>query len=104
MGKVVRPLLIPGNDKLAPTVMHFDLPAGLACPGKSDLCFSRCYARKNRFAFPQVRERLEWCYTQSKRSDFVKPMCDELYRRGVILRRWHVAGAVCPPAYARKML
>jgi hypothetical protein len=84
--------------------MHFDLPAGIACPGKSDLCFSRCYARKNRFAFPQVRERLEWCYTQSKRADFVKRMCDELYRKGVILMRWHVAGDVYSPAYARKML
>ena len=53
MGKVIRSLLVAGNEKLAPTVTHFDLPAGIACPGKSQLCYTRCYARKNRFAFPQ---------------------------------------------------
>ena len=104
MGKVVRSLLVAGNEKLAPSIMHFDVPAGVACPGKSQLCFTRCYARRGRFAFPQVRDRLQWSYEQSKRGDFVRRMCDELFRKGVLLMRWHVAGDVYSPAYARKML
>ena len=31
-------------------------------------------------------------------------MTDELYRKGVLLMRWHCAGDVYSPAYARKML
>jgi hypothetical protein len=104
MGKVVRPLLVMGNDKLSPSVAHFDLPAGLTCPGKSELCHDRCYARKGRFAFPQVRERLRWSYEQSKRGDFVRRMSDELYRKGVLLMRFHVSGDIYSPAYARKIL
>ncbi|QEL14742.1 hypothetical protein PX52LOC_01636 [Limnoglobus roseus] len=65
---------------------------------------SRCYARKGRFAFPQVQERLNWCYEQSKRDDFADRLVDELYRKGVLLMRWHCAGDIYCPAYARKML
>jgi hypothetical protein len=104
MGKVVRPLLVMGNDKLSPSVAHFDLPAGLTCPGKSELCYGHCYARKGRFVFPQVQERLRWSYEQSKRGDFVRRMSDELYRKGVLLMRWHVSGDIYSPAYARKIL
>jgi hypothetical protein len=102
--RIVRPLLVAGNDKLAPSVMHFDRPAGVTCPGKSRLCYSRCYARRNRFAYPQVKERLLWSYEQSKRGDFVERMSDELYRKGILLMRWHVSGDIYSPAYARKIL
>ena len=104
MGKVIRPLLLMGNEKLSASVAHFDLPAGTTCPGKSDLCYGRCYARKSRYTFPQVQERLQWSYTQSKRGDFVDRMVDELYRKGIILMRWHVAGDIYSPSYARKIL
>ena len=102
--RIVRPLLVMGNDKLSPSVAHFDLPAGLTCPGKSKLCHRRCYARRGRFTFPQIRERLKWSYEQSKRGDFVERMSDELYRKGIVLMRWHVSGDIYSPAYARKML
>ncbi len=100
----VRPLLVEGNMKLSQSVFHFDVPAGLTCPGKSKLCYRRCYARRNRFAYPQVKERLQWSYEQSKCGDFVERMSDELYRKGVLLMRWHVAGDIYSPGYARKML
>lgn len=102
--KLVRSLLVQGNEKLSPSVSHFDIPAGSTCPGKSKLCYGKCYARRSRFTFPQVKERLRWCYEQSKRGDFVDRMVDELYRKGVVLMRWHVSGDVYSPAYARKML
>lgn len=99
-----RGLLVAGNEKLSAQAFHFDLPAGLTCPGKTKLCHRRCYARKGRFAFPQVQERLKWCYEQSKRDDFVNRMVDELYRKGVLLMRWHCAGDIYSPGYAKKML
>ena len=99
-----RGLLVAGNEKLSAQAFHFDLPAGRTCPGRSRLCHGRCYARRGRYAFPQVQERLNWCFEQSKRDDFVGKMTDELYRKGVLLMRWHCAGDVYSPAYARKML
>ncbi|MBP3955465.1 hypothetical protein J8F10_09240 [Gemmata sp. G18] len=100
----VRGLLVAGNEKLSSQAHHFDLPAGLTCPGKTKLCHGRCYARKGRFAFPQVQERLRWCHEQSKRDDFADRLVDELYRKGVLLMRWHCSGDVYSPGYARKML
>lgn len=99
-----RGLLVAGNEKLSSQAFHFDLPAGVTCPGKSRLCHRRCYARRGRFAFPQVQERLNWCYQQSKRDDFASRMVDELYRKGVLLCRWHCAGDIYSPGYAKKML
>lgn len=104
MSRVVRPLLVAGNDKLSAGVYHFDLPAVATCPGRSPLCEDRCYATRGRFVFPQVRERLVWNYAQSRRADFVGRVCEELYRKGVVLMRWHVAGDVYSPGYARKMM
>ncbi len=101
----MRALLVMGNDKLSPQVAHFDLPAGgSCCPGKSKLCHKRCYARRSRFTFPQVQARLRWNYQQAQRADFVPRMVNELFRRGIVLMRWHVSGDVSSPAYARKML
>ncbi len=102
--EMIRGLLVAGNEKLSAGVFHFDIPAVQTCPGRSSLCESRCYATKGRFVFPQVLERLEWNYTRSKRSDFTDRMVDELYRKGILLMRWHVAGDVFSPNYARKML
>jgi len=102
--KCVRSLIVMGNEKLSPSVAHFDLEAGITCPGKSQLCLRRCYARKRRFLFRQVKERLRWNYEQAKRGDFADRMTDELYRMGILLMRWHISGDVFSPAYARKML
>lgn len=100
----VRPLLAQSNQKLGGSVFHFDLPAVKSCPGRSKLCASSCYARHGRFVFPQVIERLSWCFEQSKRDDFAPRLSDELYRKGVLVCRFHVSGDVYNPAYARKLL
>lgn len=104
MTQIVRSLLVLGNDKLSRGVYHFDLPARKTCPGKSRRCSRRCYATRGRYGFPRVQERLAWNYAQSKRSDFVDRMVDTLYRRGVLLMRWHCSGDVYSPAYGRKVL
>ena len=99
----VRGLLVEGNSKLAQSIWHFDTPAVKTCPGRSKLCTSACYATRGRFRYPQVVERLAWCFDQAKRADFVDRMVDELYRKGVLVCRWHIAGDIFSPAYARKM-
>lgn len=100
----VRSLLLFGNEKLSESAAHFDLPAIRTCPGRSKLCSEKCYALRGRYRFPQVQQRLQWAFEQAKRRDFVDRMVEELYRRGVLLMRWHCAGDVFSPAYARKML
>lgn len=102
--RTVRHLLVSGNDKLSAGVFHFDLPAVRTCPGKTPLCRSHCYATTGRFRYPQVQERLAWNLRQALRKDFVDRLAAELYRKGVLLMRWHVAGDFFSPDYARKAL
>lgn len=102
--ETLRPLLIQGNGKLSASVWHFDIPPIVTCPARSNLCVERCYALRRRFVFPQVKERLQWAFDQAKRSDFVPKMVNELFRKGVMVLRWHVAGDIFSPSYARKIL
>jgi Gene product 88 len=103
--EIVRGMLCAGNSKLGEALLHFDVPAGVTCPGKSNLCYRRCYARRNRFAYPQVRERLQWCYEMSKRRDFAKLMIQEIRRKGAaFVVRVHCAGDLYSAAYTRKWI
>lgn len=104
MEKVRRGLLVQSNEKLGGSAFHFDLPAGRTCPGRSKLCYSACYARRSRFCFPQVKARLAWAFEQSKRDDFSERIIRELYRKGVLLCRFHVSGDFYSPQYTRKVL
>lgn len=99
----VRSLLAQGNEKLSKSVWHFDIPPIRTCPGRSAECSVRCYGLSNRFLFPQVQDRLDYCYQMSRRKDFVKLMVDELFRKGIILCRFHVVGDLYSPAYAEKV-
>jgi hypothetical protein len=65
---------------------------------------SHCYAQRGRFAFPQVQDRLAYCFGASKRKDFVPRMVTELYRKGVLAMRWMVSGDVYNPVFARKLM
>ncbi len=104
MAGSIRGLLVQSNKKLGGSVFHFDLPPGLTCPGETSICSRLCYAKASRYAFPQVKERLAYNYAMSKRREFAPRLVSELYRKGVILMRFHVAGDIYSPAYARKML
>jgi hypothetical protein len=99
----VRPLLVAGNEKLSQSIWHFDLPPLRACPGRSAECSAHCYGLSGRFQFPQVQERLEWCFQMSKRKDWVKLMVDEIYRKGILVCRFHVVGDLYSPGYAEKV-
>jgi hypothetical protein len=89
---------------LGQSIFAWSIPAIRTCPGKSSICSELCYATKNRYARGFVQKRLQWCYEQSQRRDFVERMQGEIYRRGVLVLRVHVAGDMATPAYARKWI
>ena len=99
----VRGLLSRGTGKIGAGVYHFSVPAVRACPGRSRICTSACYARTGRFQYPAVQDKLRWAFEQSKKADFADRLCDELYRRGALACRWFVSGDVYSAAMARKM-
>jgi hypothetical protein len=100
----VRPLLLMGNHKLGQSIYHFDLPAVVTCPGRSSVCEQVCYATQGRFQFPQVQDRLRWCYEQSRRGDFSQRMVREVHRKGILVVRIHVSGDFYDARYAAKWL
>ena len=106
MSHVIRGLIAQSNDKIGGSVFHFDLPAGQngACPGRTPTCDSNCYAQRGRFCFPQVQDRLAYCFAASKRKDFVPRMVSELYRKGALAMRWMVSGDVYSPGFAKKVM
>jgi Gene product 88 len=100
----VRPLLAMGNGKLGQSIYHFDLLPVVTCPGRSSVCEQVCYARSGHFLFPQVQERLQWCYQQSRRKDFAERLAREIRRKGVLVVRAHVSGDFYNAVYAAKWL
>lgn len=105
MSATVRSLLVQGNDKLSQAIFHWDLPAALTCPGSTELCRSRCYSLRGRYLFPQVQERLQFCYEMSKRKDFASLMIEEIRRKGAaFVCRIHCAGDYYNARYVRKWI
>ena len=101
----MRSLLVQGNDKLSSAILHWDLPAAVTCPGQSKLCREKCYALRNRYQYPQVQQRLQWCQAMSKRRDFAKLMVQEIRRKGAaFIVRVHCSGDFYDRAYTRKWL
>ena len=99
--EVRRALLVQGNSKLSQAIFHWDLLAGVTCPGKSTLCQEKCYALRSRYLFPQVKERLEWCHQMSRRKDFAKLMIREIRRKGAaFVVRIHCSGDFFDADYA----
>ena len=102
--ETIRGLVVQGNGKLgAGGIWHFSLPPIRACPGRSSKCAAACYARTGHFRLPQVKARLAWAFAQSKRHDFAARLTDELYRKGVLVMRWFVAGDCYSPSFAARM-
>jgi hypothetical protein len=51
-----------------------------------------------------VKDRLDWCYKESLRSDFTERMVREIRCKGVLVLRIHVAGDFYSKEYAAKWL
>jgi hypothetical protein len=102
--KTVRPLPTQGNGKVGSSIHLWSIPAIGTCPGSTELCRSVCYADSGRFALRGVRGRLDWCYRQAIREDFVPRMVGEIRRKGVLVLRLHVWGDFFSREYAEKWL
>lgn len=103
MAKVVRRhLLTAGNDKLGKTIHGWSIPAITTCPGRTSACTSVCYATHGRYVTDKMRDLMEWRLQQCKKPGFVAKMVDELFRRGVLVCRIHIAGDHFSPAYTAK--
>jgi hypothetical protein len=100
----VRPLLSLGNDKLGGTIHSWSIPAVTSCPGSSCVCRRVCYATHGRFSTAKSKEAMRWRLQQSKRMDFAERMIDEVYTRGVLVCRIHVAGDFYSPGYLSKWI
>jgi hypothetical protein len=99
---VVRSLLSYGTTKLGKSIFGWSIPAVRTCPGKSLICSKACYAKRGRFTTNRVKALMQWRYEQSKKPGFVDAMCDEIFRRGVLVLRVAVSGDFYNPAYTAK--
>lgn len=95
-------LLVKGNAKLGNKIWQFSLPAGLTCPGKSELCNDRCYAQKGFFVMPSAKVSLAARLTASKRDDFVTSMLAEIDKVKPRTIRCHVSGDYYSAEYVKK--
>lgn len=92
------------NNKLGPMIHSWSIPAGKAwsCPGESQLCRVRCYAKRGFFHMPNVSESHTRNFKFSKTPEFVPWMRQQLTQSYVRIMRIHVAGDFYTVDYTRK--
>lgn len=95
-------LLVRGNSKLGKEIWTFSIPASFTCPGKSDLCNTRCYAQKGMFHMPNVQQALQRRLEETKKRAFVNKMVYEINKVKASIVRIHVAGDMYDAEYAEK--
>jgi hypothetical protein len=102
-------LLIKGNSKMGTRVYLFNLPPHLTCK-PSKWCLKgrdgkpACYARRNNFLLPNVKEAAKRRYQASKRKDFVEKMLEELEKVQPEFFRWHSSGDCYSKEYIEKII
>jgi len=101
-------LLIKGNSKMGTKVYIFNLPPHLTCKPTQWCLKGRngkpaCYARRNNFKLPSVKDATMKRYRASKRKDFVEKMLDELQRIKPQFFRWHSGGDFYSDEYVEKV-
>lgn len=97
-------MLSRGNTKLGSQIYNFSIPAGRTCPGKTPHCATHCYAMRNRYHSPSVKDRHALNYKRIRRQDFVRRMVDEIQQGKIKLVRIHCAGDFDRAAYVRKWI
>lgn len=86
-------------SKLGKDVWSFSIPAVRTCPGSSPACRTACYARKGRFLFGNVKNRLEANLAAAKLETFAADLTAAIAREGVTRLRIHSSGDFFNPAY-----
>jgi len=85
-------LLRRGNSKLGQSILHWSVPAGLTCPGKTALCAKLCYAGRSHYNQPNVKAALAASHAESRAESFSRSMAAEIRRTRPRTVRIHVAG------------
>ncbi len=93
-----------GNTKLGAGVYTFSIPAKKTCPDQSKTCARVCYAARGRYYTDAVQKSLQANHAATKRSDFDRLASAELITKKAKLVRWHPAGDLHSPAYAKAVV
>jgi hypothetical protein len=88
------PLLTQGNAKLGPSIWHFNLPAGVSCPGRSELCSVACYATHGNYRRSSVQRKYEenWRLATTAPLELHRRLDTELTMLGDVTVRIHTSG------------
>lgn len=100
----MKPAVSHTNSKLGPLIHSWSLPAGKqwACPGESQLCRSRCYAKSGYFRMQNVKSAHRQNLEFSQTDQFVDWMVATLAAQMTRVMRVHVSGDFLDVAYTRK--
>lgn len=85
-------LLRRGNTKLGKSIVHWSIPAGLTCPGKTALCAKLCYAARGHYHSPSIKKGQAGSHAESREPSFARSMSAEIRRTRPRTLRIHVAG------------
>lgn len=82
--------------------LSFDLPAVKTCPGKTNLCSTKCYALQLEKMYSNVKFKYQRNLIQSRNKHFVEKICEEIPSVGLF--RIHVSGDFYSNVYIRKWI
>jgi len=91
------------NSKLAKGIGIFNLPQGITCPGKTELCADCCYTIKAERMYKAAKAKRKWNLKQSMSAGFVERMITEIMYRKIRMVRFHESGDVYSNAYLNKL-
>lgn len=94
--------LVPGNLKLGPLIYSWSITAGETCPGETELCRSRCYAKQGRYHMSNVKAALHRNMKFTRSSRFAAWMIGEITWLHARVIRVHVSGDFYSEAYVEK--
>lgn len=94
------------NSKLGELIHGWSIPAGRkwSCPGESNLCRARCYAKRGFFRMPNVNASHIRNFEFSKSPGFADWMVATVAANFVRVMRVHVSGDFYDVEYVRKWL
>lgn len=97
-------MIVQGNSKLGTSgsVWCFGIPAGVTCPGSTELCRSKCYAMKGFYRMANVKASLESNRLATLKDDFVDRMSAEIRKVKAKYFRGHTSGDFMTPEYVLK--
>jgi len=98
-------ILKAGNRKLDKSILIFNLPDALTCPGASLGCLQFCYAKPSKSNNPKSTALARYArYLITLRADFAEIMFNELKRKKKSVIRIHESGDFYSLTYFRKWI